>query len=115
MSRKLTQSGVCKSRSQAATPNDAPNEVFFVCQELQEAMQTGHLAASKHGLSACLPAHTAIVAAANPIGSHLAASKTLQENVKLTPSLLATFDLIYELKEQQSIQTDKGVAAQAFC
>ena len=90
------------------------DEGFLVCQALQEAMQTGYLASSKHGMSACLPAHTAIVAAASPTGNHLAASQTLQENVKLAPSLLASFDLIYELKERQSSHMNRGVAAHGF-
>ncbi|CAL5221646.1 g3873 [Coccomyxa viridis] len=75
---------------------------------LQEAVQAGHLAVSKHGVSACLPAQTAIVAVASPAGGQLAAAKTLQENVKLAPSFLASFDLIYELKDQQSMHTDTG-------
>lgn len=86
-------------------------DVFNVEQALQEAMQTGRLAVSKHDLRACLPAQTAIVAAASPMGGHLAAAKTLQENAKLPPSLLASFDLAYELK--QNMHTDTGAAHQA--
>ena len=71
-------------------------------------MQTGHLAASKHGLNASLPAHTAIVAVASPVGGRHAAAKTLQENVKLPATLLASFDLIYELTDHQSMQMVEG-------
>lgn len=88
--------------------------MILLCQALQEVMQTGHLAASKHGLSFGLPAHTAIVAVASPVGGHLAAAKTLQENVELPPTLLTSFDLIYELKDQQTIHIDKGIAAQGI-
>ena len=95
-------------------PIKAACEVIILCQALQEAMQAGHLAASKHGLSANLPAHTAIVAVASPVGGHHAAAKTLQENVKLPPTLLASFDLIYELNDQQSMQTVKGGDAQGI-
>lgn len=77
-------------------------------------MQAGHLAVSKHGVSACLAAQTAIVAVAGPAGGQLAAAKTLQENVKLAPSFLASFGLIYELKDQQSMHTDTGGAPQAL-
>jgi len=77
-------------------------------------MQTGSLAASRHNLNVCLPAHTAVVAAADPIGGQLAAAKTLQESVKLAPSLLASFDLIFELKVQQNLHTNQGIASQAL-
>ena len=102
-----------KSQASYIKANICPCELFCVQQALQEAMQTGHLAVSKHGLSACLPARTGIVAVASPIGGHLAAVKTLQENAKLPPSLLASFDLIYELKDQQNVHIDAGEASEA--
>jgi len=77
-------------------------------------MQTGSLAASWHNLNVCLPAHTAVVAAADPIGGQLAAAKTLQESIKLAPSLLASFDLIFELKDPQDLHTNQGIASQAL-
>ena len=77
-------------------------------------MQTGSLAASRHSLNVCLPAHTAVVAAADPIGGRLATAKTLQENVKLAPSLLASFDLIFELKDEQNVHTNQGTVSQAL-
>ena len=82
-------------------------------QALQEAMQVGCTALSKHGVTACLPASAAIVAAANP-AFHFVAAKTLQENLKLSPSLLACFDLVFALQDEQDTSADQAMASQAL-
>ena len=83
-------------------------------QALQEAMQLGCTALSKHGVTACLPASAAIVATAYPIGGHFVAARTLQENLKLSPSLLACFDLVFALQDEQNASADQAMASQAL-
>ena len=54
---------------------------------------------SKQGLAGHLPACTAVVAAVEPSGGHMSAARTLQESVKLPPSLIACFDLVFVLQD----------------
>ena len=77
-------------------------------------MQVGCTALSKHGVAACLPASAAIVAAADPIGGRFLAARTLQENLKLSPSLLACFDLVLALQDEQTASADQTMASQAL-
>jgi DNA helicase MCM8 len=41
-----------------------------------------------------LPARTAVLAAANPVGGHYNKAKTVSENLKMNPALLSRFDLV---------------------
>lgn len=74
-------------------------------------MLTGRLALSKHGVAACLPARAAVIAAADPTGGQFLAAKTLQENVKLAPSLLSCFDLVFALQDDQATLAAPGANA----
>ena len=53
-----------------------------------------------------LPARTAVLAAANPIGGHYNRSKTVAENLKLGPALLSRFDLVFILIDTPNEQLD---------
>lgn len=85
-----------------------------VRQALQEAMQVGCTMLSKHGVAAFLPACAAIVAAADPIGGRFLAARTLQENLKLSPSLLACFDLVFALQDEQTASADHAMASRVL-
>jgi DNA replication licensing factor MCM4 len=57
-----------------------------------------------------LNARTAILAAANPIDSRYNPKKSVVENVKLPPTLLSRFDLIYLVLDKQSEASDRRLA-----
>ena len=51
---------------------------FTMLQVLLSAMEQGKILVAKAGVVASLPAHTSLLAAANPVGGHYNRSKTLQ-------------------------------------
>lgn len=55
-------------------------------------------------------ARTAILAAANPVHSKYDAKLSVVENIKLPPTLLSRFDLIYLILDKQNDQTDRRLA-----
>jgi DNA replication licensing factor MCM4 len=57
-----------------------------------------------------LNARTAILAAANPVESKYNAKKSVVENIKLPPTLLSRFDLIYLILDHQSEAADRRLA-----
>jgi len=72
---------------------------------LHEVMEQQTISIAKAGIICQLNARTAILAAANPKQSHYNTSLSVIDNIKLTPSILSRFDLIYivldcPLKEQ---------------
>lgn len=66
-------------------------------QSLLEVMEQQTISIAKAGMICSLSARCSIIAAANPIGGHYNSSKTVQENLKLSPALLSRFDLIFIL------------------
>jgi hypothetical protein len=50
------------------------------------------------GIIATLNARTSILASANPVDSRYNPHKSVVENIKLPPTLLSRFDLIYLVK-----------------
>lgn len=64
---------------------------------LLEAMEQQMISVCKAGVVCSMPARTAILAAANPVGGHYNRAKTVSENLKLGPALLSRFDLVFIL------------------
>ena len=64
---------------------------------LLEAMEQQMISVCKAGVVANMPARTAVLAAANPVGGHYNRAKTVSENLKLGPALLSRFDLVFIL------------------
>lgn len=62
---------------------------------LHEAMEQQTVSVAKSGIICTLNARTAILAAANPVESKYNAAKSVIDNIKLPPTLLSRFDLIY--------------------
>ena len=62
---------------------------------LHEAMEQQTVSIAKAGIVATLKAQTAIIAAANPYSGRYDRYKTPTQNIKLPPSLLSRFDLIF--------------------
>ena len=64
---------------------------------LLEAMEQQLISVCKAGVVASMPARTAVLAAANPVGGHYNRAKTVSENLKMGPALLSRFDLVFIL------------------
>ncbi len=75
-------------------------------QALLEAMEQQTISIAKSGVVCSLPARTAILAAANPVGGHYNQSKTVAENLKLSPALLSRFDLVFILVDKPNSELD---------
>ena len=62
-------------------------------------MEQQSVSVAKAGLTATLPARAAVIAAANPVQGHYNRSKTVNENLKMSPALLSRFDLCFILMD----------------
>ena len=62
---------------------------------LHEAMEQQTVSVAKAGIICSLNARTAILAAANPVNSKYDPKLSVVQNIKLPPTLLSRFDLIY--------------------
>lgn len=62
---------------------------------LHEAMEQQTVSVAKAGIICTLNARTAILAAANPVNSKYDPKLSIVANIKLPPTLLSRFDLIY--------------------
>jgi DNA replication licensing factor MCM4 len=77
---------------------------------LHEAMEQQTVSVAKAGIICTLNARTAILAAANPINSKYDPKLSVVENIKLPPTLLSRFDLIYLILDKQNDTTDRRLA-----
>lgn len=58
-------------------------------------MEQQTISIAKAGIVCQLNSRTAILAAANPVGSKYDLKRSVVENINLPPSILSRFDLIY--------------------
>jgi len=65
---------------------------------------------AKAGIICTLNARTAILAAANPVHSKYDAKLSVVDNIRLPPTLLSRFDLIYLILDKQSEAHDRRLA-----
>jgi len=77
---------------------------------LHEAMEQQTVSVAKAGIICTLNARTAILAAANPVHSKYDPALSVVENIRLPPTLLSRFDLIYLILDKQSEATDRRLA-----
>lgn len=77
---------------------------------LHEAMEQQTVSVAKAGIICTLNARTAILAAANPINSKYDPKLSVVENIKLPPTLLSRFDLIYLVLDRQNDAQDRRLA-----
>ena len=73
---------------------------------LLEAMEQQSVSVAKAGLTATLPARAAVLAAANPAGGAYNRSRTVHENIKMSPALLSRFDLCFILLDVPDEELD---------
>ena len=77
---------------------------------LHEAMEQQTVSIAKAGIICTLNSRTAVLAAANPIDSKYNPKKSVVENIKLPPTLLSRFDLIYLVLDKISESGDRRLA-----
>ncbi|MFX1311380.1 MAG: minichromosome maintenance protein MCM, partial [Promethearchaeota archaeon] len=77
---------------------------------LHEAMEQQTVSIAKAGIVATLKAQTAIIAAANPYSGRYDRYKTPTQNIRLPPSLLSRFDLIFVVVDRPNRSEDAQMA-----
>jgi DNA replication licensing factor MCM4 len=77
---------------------------------LHEVMEQQTVSIAKAGIIATLNARTSILAAANPIESRYNPKLSVVENIKLPPTLLSRFDLIYLVLDPERSDSDRNLA-----
>ena len=77
---------------------------------IYEVMEQQTVSIAKAGINTQLNARTAILAAANPVGSKYNTKKTLLENVQLPAALLSRFDLMFLLLDRPTPESDAALA-----
>ncbi|MFW9821696.1 MAG: minichromosome maintenance protein MCM [Candidatus Thorarchaeota archaeon] len=77
---------------------------------LHEAMEQQTVSIAKAGIVATLKAQTAIIAAANPYSGRYDRYKTPTQNIRLPPSLLSRFDLIFVVVDRPNSSEDAQMA-----
>lgn len=81
---------------------------------LLEAMEQQRVSIAKAGVVSSLHARASVLAAANPDGGHYNRSKTITENLKISPALLSRFDLIFILLDTKDQSRDIQLALHAM-
>ncbi|CAM9545469.1 unnamed protein product, partial [Discosporangium mesarthrocarpum] len=77
---------------------------------LHEAMEQQTVSIAKAGVICTLNARTAILASANPVESRYNPRMSVIENIKLPPTLLSRFDLIYLILDKPNEASDRQLA-----
>ena len=73
---------------------------------IHPAMEQGQFTKSKAGITQTFETKTAILAAANPVGSKWDPSRTIVEQISIEPSLLDRFDAIFILESRMINEID---------
>ncbi len=77
---------------------------------LHEGMEQQTVSIAKAGIVATLKAQTAIIAAANPYSGRYDRYKTATQNIRMPPSLLSRFDLIFVVVDRPDKVDDAQMA-----
>ena len=77
---------------------------------LHEAMEQQTISIAKAGIICQLNARTAILASANPVRSKYDPTLSVIQNIRLPPSLLSRFDLIYLMLDKHNEIDDRRLA-----
>lgn len=77
---------------------------------LHEAMEQQTVSIAKAGIIATLHARTSVLASANPTESRYNPSMSVVDNIKLPPTLLSRFDLIYLILDSPKVEQDRRLA-----
>mmetsp|Transcript_7832 Transcript_7832/g.11985 ORF Transcript_7832/g.11985 Transcript_7832/m.11985 type:complete len:885 (+) Transcript_7832:84-2738(+) len=77
---------------------------------LHEAMEQQTVSIAKAGIIATLNARTSVLASANPTESRYNPNLSVVDNIKLPPTLLSRFDLIYLILDSPNADHDRRLA-----
>ena len=77
---------------------------------IHEGMEQQTVSIAKAGIVATLKSQTAIIAAANPHSGRYDAYKTPTQNIRMPPSLLSRFDLIFVVRDTPNRADDAQLA-----
>ena len=77
---------------------------------IHEAMEQQTISIAKAGIQATLNARTSILAAANPIFGRYDKTKTLRQNVAISPPIMSRFDLFFIVVDEPDDKTDENIA-----
>lgn len=77
---------------------------------LHEAMEQQTISIAKAGIICQLNARTAILASANPVHSKYDPKLSVIQNIRLMPTILSRFDLIYLMLDKQNEASDRRLA-----
>ena len=77
---------------------------------LHEAMEQQTVSVAKAGIICTLNARTSILASANPVESRYNPRLSVVENIRLPPTLLSRFDLIYLILDKPTPENDRRLA-----
>ncbi|XP_022662061.1 zygotic DNA replication licensing factor mcm6-B-like [Varroa jacobsoni] len=77
---------------------------------IHEAMEQQTISITKAGVKATLNARASILAAANPINGRYDRTKSLQQNITLSPPIMSRFDLFFVLIDDCNDITDYAIA-----
>ncbi|KAK9914958.1 hypothetical protein WJX75_002939 [Coccomyxa subellipsoidea] len=79
-------------------------------QALLAAMEQGEVAVARAGICAALPARTAMLGAANPVGGGWNRAKTVQQNLGLSGAMLSRFDLLFVMRDAPDAALDQRLS-----
>ncbi|GJQ10624.1 hypothetical protein GpartN1_g2415.t1 [Galdieria partita] len=79
-------------------------------QALLETMEQQRVSIAKAGILCSLSARTSVIAAANPCKGHYDSSKTISDNLRMSPQLLSRFDLIFLMLDKPHESKDRQLA-----
>ncbi len=77
---------------------------------LHEAMEQQTISIAKAGIVCQLNTRTAVLASANPVDSRYNPKRSVIENIRLPPTLLSRFDLIYLMLDKSNENMDRKLA-----
>lgn len=77
---------------------------------IHEAMEQQTISISKAGVQATMNARASVLAACNPSNGRYDMTKRLIENLKLSPTIISRFDLIFVIQDRASEEQDRKIA-----
>ena len=77
---------------------------------IHRAMEQGTVEIHKAGINATLNARTTVIAAANPVHSRWNFNEDIADQIKLPPTIISRFDLIFPVVDEPDPKEDKDLA-----